>query len=259
VTTLEIFILIFGVTIGSFLNVVIYRVPLEKNIVTPRSACTACGHQICWYENIPILSWLFLRGKCSGCKISISFRYPLIELLTGLAAYSSYVYFYKFTTITGIQSVLVFLILCSLICHFFIDIKHQILPDGINLFLLTCSFTYSFMFLDIKSSLLGGAFGFAMPLFVTWAYYKLRGVIGLGGGDIKLFGILGLLFGIQGIVLNLFISCFTGACFSLILIGLGKMDKDKPIAFGPFIILTSVVQLIKPDIIARVYDLLLWS
>ncbi len=256
---LEFFVFILGITIGSFLNVVIYRVPNEKSIVTPRSSCTKCGHLIKWYENIPILSWIFLKGKCLECKASISFIYPFVELLTGIFAYFVFINFYQFNTLSLIQSLLIFLILCAFICHFFIDLKHQILPDGINIFLLVCCLAYSYLFLDFKMSLIGGAFGFALPLFVTWVYYKIRGVIGLGGGDIKLFGILGLLFGLKGVILNLFLSCFVGAAFSLILMMFGKMDREKPIAFGPFIILTSVVQIFKPDLISRVYELIVWS
>ena len=256
---LEAFVIIFGLLIGSFLNVVIYRVPLGKSIISPRSKCPNCEKQITWYENIPVFSWIFLKGKCSKCSSPISIKYPLVELLIGLTAYITYISFYNFTSMGLIQSLLVFSILSALVCHFFIDIKHQILPDGINIFLLILSFIYALLFLDIKSSLLGGVLGFGMPLLITWLYYKLRGVIGLGGGDIKLFGIFGLLFGLKGVVLNLFVSSFIGAIFSLVLMGLGKMDKDKPIAFGPFIILTGVIQLFKPDLINKVYSLLLWS
>lgn len=243
---LNIFVFIFGSLIGSFLNVVIYRVPRNQSVVHPRSSCPSCKHKISWYENIPILSYLVLRGKCRECKTKISLKYPLIELIVGLIAVvlfpseisstSLWIYSYYFS------------VACVLLAQLFIDIEHQLLPDKINIYFLAITIPYVVLNLPLFHWLVGGIIGFFIPLIVTWGFYKLRGQIGLGGGDIKIFGILGLLLGPLGIVHNIFMSCALGALVGIILIVLKKLDKNTPMAFGPFIIIVAAMQIFYPSI-----------
>jgi leader peptidase (prepilin peptidase)/N-methyltransferase len=241
----QIYAFIGGLLIGSFLNVVILRLPAEKDLVHKRSACPACGTQLKWYHNIPVLSFVFLKGKCGFCGARISWRYPLIELLTGLVA------FWLFPESTDTMSLAIFafqfIVACIFICHFFIDLDHQLLLDSLNLYLLAAVLPYVLFFSHWTYWVIGGAIGFGGTLLVTWLFYKVRGQIGLGGGDIKLYGILGLLLGPTGISFNIFLSCFVGATIGLILIALKKTTKDKPMPFGPSILLVASFQIYFPE------------
>ncbi|MFA5582696.1 MAG: prepilin peptidase [Bacteriovoracaceae bacterium] len=241
----SVFIFIFGLLVGSFLNVVILRLPLKKDLVFDRSHCPQCNTQLKWYHNIPVVSFLFLRGKCAFCGIRISWRYPLVELLTGLVA------FWLFPSVVTLQSLgmfsFYFLMACLFICHFFIDLDHHLLLDSLNLYLGVSIFSFAVLQFHWSYWLIGGLLGFLGTLSVTWLFYKIRGQIGLGGGDIKLFGILGMYLGPTGIMMNIFLSCFLGATVGLIFIAFGKMTKDKPLAFGPAIILVAAFQIYFPD------------
>jgi len=241
----------FGLLVGSFLNVVIYRVPRELSVVHPRSSCPKCKHQIKWYENIPVISYIVLAGKCSGCKTKISIKYPIIELIFGIIAG---LLAPKFLTT---QAILMFLfyfsIACIFISHFLIDIEFQILPDKINLFFLAIALPFAVFNFPVTYWLLGGAIGFLGPFGVTYIFYKLRGQIGLGGGDIKLFGILGLLLGPIGILNTIFMSCMVGAIVGILLILTKKLNKNTPLAFGPFILIVAAIQIFFPQIAEKLY------
>ena len=241
----QIYALIIGLMIGSFLNVVIIRLPLQKNLTTDRSICPKCGTQLRWYHNIPLISFIFLRGKCGFCGTRISWRYPLIELLTGLISYWLFPDFISITTLG--MYLFLFSMACVFICHFFIDLDHKLLLDSLNLYLLAIILPYAALNFHCLYWLLGGVLGFSVPLFVTWLFYKLRGQVGLGGGDIKIFGILGLLLGPTGIFFNIFLSCFLGAVIGITMIVSKKMDKENPMPFGPAILLVASFQIFFPD------------
>jgi prepilin signal peptidase PulO-like enzyme (type II secretory pathway) len=249
-TFFDIYVFIFGLLIGSFLNVVILRLPEKKDLVYTRSACPSCGGKLKWYHNIPVLSFLALKGKCAYCQQRISWRYPLIELMTGLVA------FWLLPQVITLQSMGIFLfyftIACIFICHFFIDLDHHLLLDSLNLYLLAIILAFAVFTFHWSYWATGGAIGFGAPLLVTWIFYKLRGQVGLGGGDIKLYGILGLYLGPTGVMFTIFLSCFVGAIFGIIMIGLKKMTKDKPMAFGPAIIMVAAFQIFFPDLYYRV-------
>lgn len=243
-----IFTFSFGLLIGSFLNVVIHRLPVGGSLVKPGSSCPHCQHKIKWYENIPVFSYLFLlRGKCSACKSKISIRYPLIEILVGFFAlfllpdnplqmdhYEIYTFFFKFS------------IACIFLAHFLIDIEHHLLLDKLNIFLVAVIVPYLVLNHDFFHWLWGGVFGFCSTYFVTWAFYKWKGQIGLGGGDIKLFGILGMLFGVQGVLYTIFLSSFLGSIVGVVLISTKKMNKSSHLAFGPYIIVVAALQFFFP-------------
>lgn len=238
--------LVLGLLVGSFLNVVIIRLPVGRSLTFERSSCSSCNTQLKWYHNIPILSFLVLRGKCGFCGHRISWRYPLIEIFTGLVSY------WLFPSHVDVQSLgfylFQFYVACIFISHFFIDLEHQLLLDKLNIFLLLAIVPFTVLTYHWSYWLLGGAFGFGVPLFVTWLFYKVRGLVGLGGGDIKLFGILGLLLGPMGIFFTIFLSCFVGAILGLALIAFKKMNKDHPMPFGPSILLVASFQIFFPQL-----------
>ena len=233
-------IFIVGAVVGSFLNVIIYRLPKEEDFVWKRSYCPHCGNPIPFYLNIPIISFIFLLGKCFSFKERISARYPFVELLTGL--YFVYTWPLIISTMGIVNWVILLVIFSILICHFFIDIDYHILPDRLNLILLVFSLVYAFLFLNWKSSLIGGAVGFIFPYLISYLFYKIKGVEGLGGGDIKLWGILGILLGAMGIIENIFFSSLLGSLIAGGTIALGKKDKSYAFAFGPYIILSYIIQ-----------------
>ena len=238
------YVFIFGLLIGSFLNVLILRLPLKKDVIKTRSACPHCGNQLKWFHNIPVVSFIALKGKCSFCGERISWRYPLIELFTGLV--SLFLMPHEFSLPALSAYMFYFSISCVFICHLIIDLEHHLLLDSLNLYLLAIIATYALFTYSWEYWLAGAAFGFIGPLSVTWLFYKIRGQIGLGGGDIKLFGILGLLFGPVGIMFTIFMSCLVGALVGLILIFSGKLTKDRPMAFGPAILLVAAGQIYFP-------------
>lgn len=242
---LESLFFIFGIMIGSFLNAVIYRLPNGINIAYPRSHCTNCKKLIYWYENIPILSYIFLRGKCSKCHQSFSILYPLIELFVGLV--SVWLMPNELTNTSLMLYAFFFSVFCALLCHFVIDIQYQILPDSINIYLGLLFLIYAIFFKPPVFYLSGAAIGFLFPYLVTLAFYKIKGQVGLGGGDIKLYTVLGIILGPVGVINNIFLSCFFGAIFSLVMMSIGKMDRKTKLAFGPFIIIVAVFQLFFPQ------------
>jgi leader peptidase (prepilin peptidase)/N-methyltransferase len=232
---------LFGLLVGSFLNALIYRLPREINIAFPRSSCPSCKKLIFWYENIPVLSYLFLRGKCSGCGSKISIEYPIVEIIAAIAALMMAPENFEPQVI--FSSIFYFTVFCSFLVHFIVDLKHQILPDAINLYLGILFLVVSFINYGYLHWVLGLAIGFGFPYLISYVFYKLKGQIGLGGGDIKLWGVLGLYLGPMGIIQNIFISCAFGALIGGLLLILKIIKRETPIPFGPFIIIIAFVQI----------------
>ena len=231
---------IFGLLIGSFLNAIIYRLPRDLSMLT-RSQCPKCNNTISWFDNIPLLSYVFLKGKCRHCHIKIPIHYPMIELLTGLISLS---FAYSLLQSNGLMTYsFYFSIACVFICHFVIDLQHKILPNELNIYLLILFIFYSLFFYPWQYWVLGGAIGLLFPLGVTMMFYYLRGKVGLGGGDIKLYGILGIYLGPIGISQTIFLSCFLGAIIGVLLIATRRIAKDQPLSFGPFILVIATWQI----------------
>ncbi|RKX23815.1 MAG: prepilin peptidase, partial [Candidatus Zixiibacteriota bacterium] len=170
---------ILGTVIGSFLNVCIYRIPAGKSIVSPPSSCPNCGHQIRWYQNIPILSYLLLGAKCASCKTKISFCYPAIEFLTGIL-FSAVWYYFEFSAATLVY----WLFVAALVTITFIDLDHQIIPDVISLPGIIVGFACSFFipWLSWVDSLRGILIGGGILLLIAWLYEKIAHREGMGGG-----------------------------------------------------------------------------
>jgi len=235
---------VFGLLVGSFLNVLIYRLPIKKNFVNDRSHCPSCNKLIYWYENIPVFSWLFLRGKCSGCQVKISPIYPLVELFIGIV---SFLLFPKVVNIHSLTSYIFFFsIACAFTVHFVIDLKHKILPNGVTLYLALLFLIQSFFSKPFEFWFFGLLIGFGFPAGVTWLFYVLRKKEGLGMGDIKLWAALGLILGPFEILRNIFMSCTLGSLIGLPMIVLGVIDKKTRIPFGPFILVVAAFQIYFP-------------
>ena len=244
-----------GASFGSFLNVVIYRVPLGKSVIKPRSQCPKCEKPIYWYENIPIFSWILLRAKCANCKVKISSEYPIVESLCGfvtlfffkdLLDLNHFHYAFFRTTIFYI-----------FLAHFVIDLKHKILPDSLNIYLGFVLLIYSFFQFNYIHIGLGFLIGGGFPYLITWLFYKIRGQIGLGGGDIKLYAVLGLYLGPLDIMLTIFLSCFLGAVVGVFLIATKFLDRNNPIPFGPFILIVAAIQIFFPELFNQIKNIIL--
>ena len=256
------FSVIFGLMVGSFLNVVIHRLPkmMEREwhanclefqgkevpiqtkytIVTPRSACPQCGHPITALENIPVISYLMLGGKCKGCKTGISLRYPLIEALTGaLIGLVAAKYGYTYT------SLFAFIFVFALVTLTFIDFDTQLLPDDITLPLLWLGLIFNFNggFTDLKSAVLGVIFGYLILWSVYWAFKLVTGKEGMGYGDFKLLAAIGAWFGWQMLPAVILLSSVVGALIGIGLIVFKGKGGGTAIPFGPFLALGGIAAL----------------
>lgn len=232
------FAFVLGAVIGSFLNVCIFRIPEKQSIVSPPSHCPDCGAGIRFYDNIPIVSYLVLMGKCRNCKTSISFRYPLIELITAIA--SVMLMFHFGPTLTY----LIYLVLVSsLIVITFIDLDHRIIPDVISLPAIPLGFAASFLLPNMTwlDSLIGILVGGGMLLLVAIVFEAITGQEGMGGGDIKLLAMLGAFIGWKGVLFTIMVSSLLGTVIGGGLMVLGGKSRKFALPFGPFLALGAVI------------------
>jgi leader peptidase (prepilin peptidase)/N-methyltransferase len=230
---------IFGAVVGSFLNVVILRLPDDdKSIVYPASHCPRCASPLHWYENIPIVSYLFLRGKCSHCRLPISLQYPLVELMMALLAAAL---MYQFQL--SIAAAGYFLFTAALLVIIFIDIHHQIIPDVISLPGIVLGVLFSLVSDTVtwQSSLIGLLAGGGVLYSVAYFYYLLRKADGMGGGDIKLLAMIGAWLGWQSLPFVIFASSLSGSIVGLIAMFYQKKGGRTRIPFGPFLSLSALV------------------
>jgi len=229
---------LFGAAVGSFLNVCIYRLPREKSIVYPPSACPACGGRIAARDNIPVISWLVLGGRCRSCSVRISWRYPLVELLNGLLTLALFSKFQLSPTFF-----VLFLFCSALVVITFIDLEHQIIPDVISLPGIAVGFACSFIvpWLGWKNSLIGIVAGGGSLLVVAYGYQLLTKKEGMGGGDIKLLAMMGAFLGWRSIPFIIFTSSLLGSVVGISVIMARKRDAQVPIPFGPFLALGAVL------------------
>lgn len=223
---------ILGTIIGSFLNVCIYRIPAGLSIIKPRSRCPQCLEPIRWYHNIPILSWLLLKGRCAYCSAPVSIRYPLVEALTG-ALFALFFYRFAFHPVT-----LVFWLLCAaLVVISFIDLDHQIIPDVISLPGILIGFLCSFVvpWVTWQSSLLGIVAGGGSLLLIALGYELLARKEGMGLGDVKLLAMLCAFLGVRAVFPIIFIGSVLGTLVGVPLMLIKKADRKLAIPFGPFL------------------------
>ena len=243
-------VFVFGLCVGSFLNVCIFRLPEKRSVATPPSACPKCGHKLKWHENIPLLSYVLLGGRCSECGIKISLQYPLVELLTATVAVLLFMKFHLSS-----QFFIMFALSCCLVVVSFIDLAHRIIPDIISLPGIPAGLLASFFLpgLDWIDSLLGILAGGGILYLVTWGYYLITRKVGMGGGDIKLLAMIGAFLGWQAIPFIIFISAAVGSVMGLIFILISKKGRHYQIPFGPFLALAAEIQILFGDKILELY------
>lgn len=232
--------LLLGLLIGSFLNVVIHRLPRKKSIMWPGSHCPACGASLSPWENIPLLSYLFLRGRCRSCGIHITARYPTVEAVNGLA-YGLIVWYFGLEW----QSLIYAALFSALLVVSYIDLDHQIIPDvitlpGIGLGVLAAVTVLPISLLDsVLGLLVGGGVLFAL----AWISPYLFGKEGMGGGDIKLLAMIGAFLGWKPVVLTMLIGAIVGAVVGVTLIAFKVLRRDQYLPFGPFLALGAIVSM----------------
>ncbi|OGW40619.1 MAG: hypothetical protein A2Y97_05195 [Nitrospirae bacterium RBG_13_39_12] len=243
-----IIVFLFGSIVGSFLNVCIYRIPRNLSIISPSSRCPSCNNTISPWDNIPILSYILLAGRCRACKAKIPFRYPLVELL------NSIIYVLVLLRFGFGWHTLIYLFFCSaLIVITFIDIDFQIIPDritlsGIPIGIISGSFFLMDPFLrnsplGIKSSLLGALIGFGFYYLVAEVGFRIFKKEAMGGGDIKLMAMIGGFLGWKGVILTTFIGSLSGAVISILLMSFKGRAWGSIIPFGPYLALGAFITL----------------
>lgn len=233
-----IFAFLLGAVVGSFLNVCICRLPEDKSVVFPPSACPKCGSRISWYDNMPIISFLLLRAKCRTCTAPISWRYPLVEALNGLL---TLLLFLKFGISPAFLALFIFC--SSLVVITFIDLDHQIIPDQISLPGIIIGFAFSFFlpWNGWQNSLLGILLGGGSLYLVAWGYEKLTGKEGMGGGDIKLLAMMGAFLGWRSVLFIIFAASLVGSVIGIAAMLIQKKDRKLAIPFGPFLAFAAVL------------------
>jgi len=252
-----------GLMVGSFLNVVIHRLPIMMerdwaqqcaefkgetapsfeplSLAKPRSRCPQCGHPITALENIPLVSWLLLRGRCKGCATPISVRYPLIEALTGLL-FGWAAWHFGFTA-AGLGALI---LVAALITLTGIDFDTQLLPDDITLPLLWVGLTLNTfnVYADLKSAVIGAMVGYLSLWSVYWGFKLITGKEGMGHGDFKLLAALGAWLGWQMLPLTILLSSLVGAVVGIALMVFARHGRNVPIPFGPYLAAAGVIALI---------------
>jgi leader peptidase (prepilin peptidase)/N-methyltransferase len=255
--------MLIGLVVGSFLNVVIHRMPLmlqretdnfiaverdepaphagHYNLVFPRSACPACGHTLSALENIPLISWIWLRGRCRYCRAPISARYPLVELFASLL--SGWVVWRLGSDIGGLAALL---LVWTMLALAMIDLDTQFLPDDLTLPLLWAGLLFNLTgtFTPLADAVIGAAAGYLVLWLVYWGYRWVTGKEGMGYGDFKLLAALGAWLGWTMLPFIVLLSSALGAVVGVMMILLRGHQRDKPIPFGPFLALAGLIALL---------------
>ena len=238
------FVIILGGLWGSFANVCIYRLPLDKGVVSGRSYCPQCKKQITWKDNIPIISYFLLNGKCRKCKKPISSQYALVEFLSIL--FFTIIYFLYGITLT---TLLLMILSLSFIIIFFIDLKHFIIPNEITFSMMALGFLKSFdpnlnsLFPNYINSLIGGLLGYGIIWSIIYFYKQVRKKEGMGLGDAKLFGVIGFWFGWIAVPFVIFISSVIALLSVVPSLLKNSRTMSSQIPFGPYIITGTLIYL----------------
>jgi leader peptidase (prepilin peptidase) / N-methyltransferase len=226
-----------GLCIGSFLNVCIYRLPLKQSVVHPGSRCPGCGRMLTWYDNIPVASYLALRGRCRGCQAPISARYPIVEALTG-AIFLWHLAVFDLTPIFCVRVVFA----CALIVLFAIDLEYQILPDRITLPGIVIGFACSLLLPPGPvSSLLGIVVGGGLLWAIAEGWYRLRKVEAMGFGDVKMLAMVGAVLGVRLVLLTFVLASMLGGVVGVILLATRRADLATKVPFGTILAAAALV------------------
>jgi len=221
------FVLLFGLIVGSFLNVCIYRLPRQESVNWPGSRCGSCNRPLSWYENIPLASWMVLGGRCRTCRSWIGVRYPIVEAITGAVFVAAFLLY-------GLTPLLVVRLLfaCAMIVLFAIDLEHHILPNVITVPGIVVGVAFSLVLPPgLVSSLIGVALGGGVLFAIGEGYYRLRGVEGMGMGDVKMLAMIGAFLGWPLMLLTLILASFLGAVVGIGVLATGR-SSSTPLPFG---------------------------
>ncbi len=230
--------------LGSFVNVCIYRLPINKQIIVGRSFCPKCKKKINWFDNIPLISFIFLFAKCRKCKKEISIKYFFVELISGIIFLYLFLNYDNFLEVIFLQTI--FLILLII---FFIDLKYFIIPDSLNYTLIflgfiknyLSNFSSNFFTYDIYQSIIGGLFGFLLIWLIIFIYKKLKKIEAMGLGDAKFLAAVGVFFGWQSIWSILFVASVVGIIVILPSLLKNKRNLKSTIPFGPYLVISSII------------------
>jgi leader peptidase (prepilin peptidase)/N-methyltransferase len=229
----------FGLSLGSFLNVVIHRLPRGLSLVRPRSSCPPCGHAIRPHHNVPVLGWVVLRGRCADCRAPIPLRYPAVELAGGvLAGVAMYAFPSPAVSLSALW------LLFALLAVLFIDLEHRIIPDEISLGGTALGLALSFWTIGFPAALLGAAAGAGGLFIVSRIYRAARGAEGMGMGDVKLAALLGAFLGLSGVVLTVLLASFLGSVLGVGLLYTRKATRTTMLPFGSFLAPAAAVVLL---------------
>src|SRR5918993_1267597 len=231
---------VFGACIGSFLNVVIYRLPLGQSIVSPPSQCPKCGYRLQWYDNIPIIGWVLLGGRCRKCRNPISIQYPIVELITALL-------FILVVWLTPVGPLLAtrLLLVCILIALFGIDLEHQILPNSITLPGIIAGLLLSLIAPPgLRDALIGVVVGGGILYAIAWGYYLWRREEGLGMGGVKMLAMIGAFLGWKAVLVTLILSSFSGALVGVGLMAFSRGSMKLALPFGTFLSLGALAAML---------------
>ena len=234
-----------GLMIGSFLNVIIYRLPLNKSIIFPSSHCPNCETKLKYYDLIPILSYISTKGKCKYCGEKISLQYPIVELLTALLFLLT---FLKYGL--NAEFIIMLIVISSLIIVSFIDLEHQIIPNEITFSLIPLGLVMSVFLNHISfiNSLLGLVIPVGLLLLIAFIYKK-----GMGIGDVKLIGMIGVFVGWKYALISIFIGSLLGSIYGIFMMATDKMSRKTRIPFGPFISSGAVIMILWGDFLINWY------
>ena len=267
--------ILLGLTVGSFLNVVIHRLPImmendwrrqcrelfypdeeqpeseSYNLAKPASTCPHCNHAIRWWENVPVVSYLFLKGRCSNCKAKISLRYPIIEITTAVL---SFIIVWELGA--TLQAAALLPLTWALIALTMIDIDHQLLPDSITLPFLWFGLFLGIpaVFLSAEQAIIGAIVGYLSLWSFYWLFKILTGKEGMGYGDFKLLALFGAWAGWTDVFVIILLSSVVGAVIGIVLISFKGHDKSKPIPFGPYLAIAGWITLLWGDELIRTYQ-----
>jgi leader peptidase (prepilin peptidase)/N-methyltransferase len=237
---------VLGLAVGSFLNVCIYRIPRKESVVSPGSRCGSCGYALRAVDNIPLLSYAFLRGKCRNCGARISIRYPIVELVTALIFVAHYL-------ALGPDILLVprLLFACALVVLFAIDLEHHLLPNVITLPGIVAGFAFSLL---VPPGPVSSAVGILIGGGVLWligeAYYRYSGQEGMGGGDVKMLAMIGAFLGWELTIVTLVLSSVLGSITGIAVLALGRGDMKSALPYGTFLAVGALVaSLVGADIL----------
>jgi leader peptidase (prepilin peptidase) / N-methyltransferase len=227
---------VLGLSVGSFLNVCIHRLPKKASIVQPPSSCPHCGYMLRWFDNIPVVSYALLRGRCRNCKAPISIRYPLIELITMGVFIMHYLVF-------GLDIILVprLLFACVLIVLFAIDLEHHLLPNVITLPGILVGLAFSTMLPPgLTDAIIGTLVGGGILWVIGEAYYRYAGQEGMGGGDVKMLAMIGAFLGWQLVILTLVLSSILGSIIGVIVLTVRRGGMKYALPYGTFLSLAAL-------------------